>query len=68
MLVLPNFLILIFCLSEVSVGVGDSGKQNDVIGVSGKVNIDKGYENALLFEYQSEYNSFYRRRRRSSLC
>lgn len=44
-------LITIYhCLSEVSVGVGDSVKQNDVIGVSGKVNIDKGYENALLFE------------------
>ena len=38
------------CLSEVNVKVGDAIKQNDVIGKSGKVNIDKGYENALLFE------------------
>lgn len=38
------------CLSEVNVQVGDNIKQNDVIGKSGKVNIDKGYENALLFE------------------
>ena len=33
-----------------SVKVGDAIKQHDVIGKSGKVNIDKGYENALLFE------------------
>ena len=44
-------LITIYhCLNEVSVKVGDTVKQNDVIGKSGKVNIDKGYENALLFE------------------
>lgn len=44
-------LITIYhCLDEVSVKVGDTLKQNDVIGKSGKVNIDKGYENALLFE------------------
>lgn len=58
-------LITIYhCLSEVNVAVGDSIKQNDVIGVSGKVNIDKGYENALLFEvnYQGQIinpNKFY---------
>ncbi len=44
-------LITIYhCLDEISVKVGDTIKQNDVIGKSGKVNIDKGYENALLFE------------------
>ncbi len=44
-------LITIYhCLRDVSVKVGDAIKQNDVIGKSGKVNIDKGYENALLFE------------------
>ncbi len=51
-------------LGEVSVKVGDAVKQNDVIGQSGKVNIDKGYENALLFEvnYQGKIlnpNDFY---------
>lgn len=44
-------LITIYqCLGEVSVKVGDNVKQNDVIGKSGKVNIDEGYDNALLFE------------------
>lgn len=44
-------LITIYhCLGDVNVKVGDALKQNDVIGKSGKVNIDKGYENALLFE------------------
>jgi len=44
-------LITIYeCLDEVYVSVGDTVKQNDVIGKSGNVNIDKGYENALLFE------------------
>lgn len=44
-------LITIYhCLGEVSVSVGDVVKQNDVIGTSGKVNIDSGYDNALLFE------------------
>ncbi len=58
-------LITIYhCLSDVSVAIGDSVKQNDVIGSSGKVNIDKGYENALLFEvnYQGQIlnpNKFY---------
>lgn len=46
-----NELISVYeCLSEVNVKVGDKVKQNDVVGKSGKVNIDKGYENALLFE------------------
>lgn len=58
-------LITIYhCLGEVNVKVGDNIKQNDVIGKSGKVNIDKGYENALLFEvnYQGKIidpNEFY---------
>lgn len=58
-------LITIYhCLGEVNVKVGDSVKQNDVLGKSGKVNIDKGYENALLFEvnYQGKIinpNDFY---------
>lgn len=58
-------LITIYhCLSDVSVEVGDVIHQNDVIGKSGKVNIDKGYENALLFEvnYQGKIinpNEFY---------
>ena len=44
-------LITIYsCLDEVLVKVGDNVKQNDVIGNSGPVNIDKSYENALLFE------------------
>ena len=44
-------LITIYhCLAEVNVNVGDNVKQNDVIGKSGKVNIDEGYDNALLFE------------------
>lgn len=44
-------LITIYhCLGEVTVNTGDQVKQNDVIGKSGKVNVDKGYENALLFE------------------
>lgn len=52
------------CLGEVNVKVGDNLKQNDVIGKSGKVNVDKGYENALLFEvnYQGKIinpNDFY---------
>lgn len=38
------------CLGEVEVNVGDAVKQNDVLGRSGNVNIDGGYENALLFE------------------
>ena len=37
-------------LSDVAVKVGDAVKQNDVLGTRGKTNIDKGYENALLFE------------------
>lgn len=46
-----NELITIYqCLEEVNVSIGDNVKQNDVIGKSGKVNIDKGYDNALLFE------------------
>lgn len=59
-------LITIYhCLGEVNVKVGDNLKQNDVIGKSGKVNIDKGYENALLFEvnYQGKIlnpNEFYK--------
>lgn len=58
-------LITIYhCLGEVNVKVGDTVKQNDVIGRSGKVNVDKGYENALLFEvnYQGKIinpNEFY---------
>lgn len=58
-------LITIYhCLGEVNVKVGDNLKQNDVIGKSGKTNIDKGYENALLFEvnYQGKIinpNDFY---------
>ena len=53
------------CLGEVNVKVGDNLKQNDVIGKSGKVNIDNGYENALLFEvnYQGKIlnpNDFYK--------
>lgn len=52
------------CLGELNVKVGDNLKQNDVIGKSGKVNIDKGYDNALLFEvnYQGKIinpNDFY---------
>lgn len=44
-------LITIYhCLGDVAVSVGDAVKQNDVIGKSGKVNIDQGYEHALLFE------------------
>ncbi len=44
-------LITIYhCLSNVAVKVGDTVKQNDVIGTSGEVNIDNGYKNALLFE------------------
>lgn len=46
-----NELITVYeCLGEVNVRVGDHIKQNDVIGKSGKVNVDNGYENALLFE------------------
>lgn len=46
-----NELITVYsCLDEVFVKVGDNIKQNDVIGNSGQVNIDKGYANALLFE------------------
>lgn len=58
-------LITIYhCLSDVGIAVGDQVKQNDVIGTSGKVNVDKGYENALLFEvnYQGQIlnpNKFY---------
>ncbi len=53
------------CLGEVNVKVGDNLKQNDVIGKSGKVNVDEGYENALLFEvnYQGKIinpNDFYK--------
>ena len=59
-------LITIYhCLGEVNVKVGDTIKQNDVIGKSGQVNIDNGYENALLFEvnYQGKIlnpNEFYK--------
>ena len=46
-----NDLITIYhCLGEVFVKDGDIVKQNDVLGRSGQVNIDEGYENALLFE------------------
>lgn len=46
-----NELITVYsCLDEVFVKVGDTVKQNDVIGNSGQVGIDNGYENALLFE------------------
>lgn len=46
-----NNLITIYqCLDDVLVKEGDELNQNDVIGHSGKVNIDKGYSNALLFE------------------
>ena len=46
-----NELITIYhCLDEVNVKVGDAIKQNDVIGKSGHVSIDDGYDNALLFE------------------
>ena len=46
-----NELITVYhCLDEVSVKVGDAVKQNDVIGKSGHVAIDEGYDNALLFE------------------
>lgn len=38
------------CLDTVLVNVGDVINQNHVIGTSGKVNVDNGYENALLFE------------------
>lgn len=52
------------CLNEVSVKIGDVIHQNDVLGKSGNVNIDKGYANALLFEvnYQGKIinpNEFY---------
>lgn len=58
-------LITIYhCLGEINVKVGDAVKQNDVLGKSGKVNVDDGYENALLFEvnYQGKIlnpNKFY---------
>ena len=46
-----NELITVYhCLEEVNVAVGDSVKQNDVIGKSGHVAVDGGYDNALLFE------------------
>ncbi len=46
-----NELITVYhCLEEVNVKVGDSVKQNDVIGKSGYAAIDGGYDNALLFE------------------
>lgn len=45
-----NLITIYHCLNEVNVKAGDTIKQNDVIGTSGKVNIDEGYENALLFE------------------
>ena len=45
-----NLITIYHCLNEVNVKAGDKVKQNDVIGTSGKVNIDDGYENALLFE------------------
>ena len=38
------------CLNEINVNIGDLVKQNDVIGTSGKLSVDDGYENALLFE------------------
>jgi len=44
-------LITIYhCLENVSVKVGDIVKQNDIIGTSGKLSVEKGYDNALLFE------------------
>ncbi|HBA37624.1 MAG TPA: hypothetical protein DCY94_02780 [Firmicutes bacterium] len=58
-------LITIYhCLGEVTAKIGDVVHQNDVLGKSGKCNIDKGYENALLFEvnYQGKIinpNKFY---------
>lgn len=46
-----NELITIYsCLKKANVEIGQHVSQNDVIGTSGKVNVDKGYENALLFE------------------
>lgn len=44
-------LITIYhCIENVTVKAGDIVKQNDVIGTSGKLSLDKGYDNALLFE------------------
>lgn len=46
-----NELITVYhCLDEVNVKVGDAVYQNDIIGKSGHVSVDKGYDNALLFE------------------
>lgn len=60
-----DLITIYHCLGEVNVKVGDTVKQNDVLGKSGKVNIDEGYENALLFEvnYQGKImnpNEFYK--------
>lgn len=49
-----NLITIYHCLSEVTVNIGDKVLGNDVIGKSGKVNIDSGYENSLLFEV--DYN------------
>lgn len=59
-----DLITIYHCLGEVNVNIGDVVKQNDVIGKSGKVNVDSGYENALLFEvnYQGQIinpNDFY---------
>ena len=45
-----DLITIYHCLDEVNVKAGDLVKQNDVIGQSGKVNIDNGYTNSLLFE------------------
>jgi len=45
-----DLVTIYHCLNNVNVNVGDIVGQNQVIGTSGKVNVDKGYENALLFE------------------
>ena len=52
-----NLITIYHCLNEVHVKAGDKVKQNDVIGTSGKVNIDDGYENALLFEVNYKGNT-----------
>ena len=43
-------------LGSVNVKVGDTIKQNDVIGQSGSINIDSGYGNALIFEVNYKGN------------
>ena len=52
-----NLITVYHCLNEVNVKAGDKIKQNDVIGSSGKTQIDKGYENALLFEVNYKGNT-----------